>query len=197
MLLRAMLAGIIIAGGFVINLPVKAEESAPEGPRFIERCVKIEIPGELSNDIAVIAYISGPQTRAAPGVLVKESDGDKAYVVEPGACLQSGHPDNSLALYAISRQYLQDRGIENIRFGRDYHPQPLDPSVEIDLRGRMPLEGEAFEKEELYYSVLGFKGDNFVAYLSRRISGYPEGTPDTVEEYPRPEIAGIRMTVNR
>lgn len=149
------------------------------GTRGMERCVKIVNLDEFP-EIVLVGHITGPVIQC-----------ENPYVISSDECLTKFYKANDLTIYAIDKDYLEAKGLENIDLETD--PNLCYYEVELNPEWDVVNEDDPLIGEEIEYSIAGFLEDRLVIYTSRKVSKHNDGTPDLIETFEEPDIPGIRL----
>ena len=172
---------LIIAIFFMSTLPVDAD-IMPPGMKGINRCVKITNLNDFP-DVAFVGYIKGPVIQC-----------ENPYIIKSDECLTQFYKANDLTIYAIEKDYLAAKGLENIDFDSNNNIR----GYQLDFNPDWSLVAitNPLDEEEIFYSVAGFTDDKLILYESKKISRYVAGIPAKVETFGKPEVSGMRSTFN-
>ncbi|WP_233085079.1 hypothetical protein [Methanococcoides orientis] len=151
------------------------------GTRGMERCVKIVNLDEFP-EIVMVGHITGPVIQC-----------ENPYIISSDECLTKFYKANDLTIYAIDKDYLEAKGLENIDLETD--PKLCYYEVEINPEWDVVNEDDPLIREDLEYSIAGFLEDSLVIYTSRKVSRYNDVTPDRIETFEEPDIPGIRFEI--
>ncbi|MEL4304864.1 hypothetical protein [Methanococcoides sp. LMO-2] len=151
------------------------------GTRGMERCVKIVNLDEFP-EIVLVGHITGPVIQC-----------ENPYIISSDECLTKFYKANDLTIYAIDKDYLEAKGLENIDLETD--PNLYSYEVEINPEWDVVNEEDPLIREDIEYSIAGFSEDKLIIYISRKVSKYNDGTPDRVEIFEEPDIPGIRLSI--
>lgn len=151
------------------------------GTRGMERCVKIVNLDDFP-EIVLVGHITGPVIQC-----------ENPYVISSDECLTKFYKANDLTIYAIDKDYLEAKGLENIDLETD--PNLCYYEVEINPEWDVVNVANPLKREEIEYSIAGFSEDRLILYKSRQVSEYLAGIPDRTETFEEPDIPGIRLTI--
>ncbi|ABE51247.1 hypothetical protein [Methanococcoides burtonii] len=151
------------------------------GTRGIDRCVKI-VNLEEFPEIVLVGHIAGPIIQC-----------ENPYIISSNKCLTKFYKANDLTIYAIDKDYLEAKGLDNIDLESD--PNLCFYEVEINPKWNVVKEEDPLTREEVEYSIAGFSEDRLVLYTSRKVSEYNDGSPDRIETFEEPDIPNIRLTI--
>jgi hypothetical protein len=151
------------------------------GTRGIDRCVKIVNLDEFP-EIVLVGYITGPVIQC-----------ENPYIISPDEGLTKYYKANDLTIYAIEKDYLNTKGLENINLEID--PNICSYEVEINPDWDVVNIANPLNKEEIEYSIAGFSEDRLIIYKSRQVSEYMGGIPDRIETFEELDIPDIRLTI--
>src|SRR6056297_1310811 len=124
------------------------------GTRGMERCVKIVNLDEFP-EIVLVGHITGPVIQC-----------ENPYVISSDECLTKFYKANDLTIYAIDKDYLEAKGLENIDLETD--PNLCYYEVELNPEWDVVNEDDPLIGEEIEYSIAGFLEDRLVIYTSRK-----------------------------
>ncbi|WP_244603646.1 hypothetical protein [Methanococcoides sp. AM1] len=149
--------------------------------REIDRCVKIVNLDEFP-EIVLVGHITGPIIQC-----------ENPYIISSDTCLTQYYVANDLTIYAIDKDYLEAKGLENIDLETDPNLCSFEVGVVPDIN--VVHENDPLIREEVEYSIAGFSENRLITYTSKKVSKYNDGSPDRIETFEEPDIPGIRATI--
>ncbi|AKB84906.1 hypothetical protein MCMEM_0853 [Methanococcoides methylutens MM1] len=133
-------------------------------------------------EIVLVGHITGPVIQC-----------ENPYIISSDECLTKFYKGNDLTIYAIDKDYLDAKGLENI----DLETDPNLYSYEVEINPELDIvnEEDPLIREDIEYSIAGFSEDKLIIYTSRKVSKYNDVTPDRIETFEYPDIPGIKLTI--
>ncbi|ATU08794.1 hypothetical protein [Methanohalophilus portucalensis] len=167
----------LLAGLFI--LPVSADVMPP-GYKAVERTVFIENVEEYPN-VVFVGNIQGPVIQCK-----------NPYVIYPNTTLTQFYKANNLTIYAIDRSYFEKYGLENLdlKSGTEFY----SCSFPINPDWYSTTIVNPVNREEINYSVAGFKDNHLILYMSYKKS-VRSGLPDKIEHFDPPQIDGLYKNI--
>lgn len=131
-------------------------------------------------DAYFISHLTGPMIQ-----------GHENSLIDSDECLYYGYKFNTLQILAVSRDYVNTVGIDNI--------EASDPEIMVSDEDSPPATGYNDEdspiiKETTEYSIAGFSENGLILYKSRFISEFDDGTPPEIETFQKPDFQDVRLT---
>ncbi|MBP1908471.1 hypothetical protein [Methanolobus bombayensis] len=153
----------------------------PPGMKVYDRCVSISNLGDY-HDVVFVGYITGPVIQC-----------ENPYIINSSECLTQFYKANKLTVYAIEKDYFENKGLENIDFESD--PNILPYNFDFNVDWGHTVVANPLTKEEIYYSVAGFNDTALILYAERKVSFYGS-VIDREETYGKPSIPDMRVVFN-
>jgi len=137
-------------------------------------CVKIENLDDYP-DLTIIGFSNSLAIFSKP-IIVNIIDSDSSLEVQKAL---------PLTFYAVKKEYLKEKGIENIDWKRDQNVRKSDITINAKKRYSSSPNVETFE---MGFVIVGFKENTMVMYNKSQKSIFNDGKPDSVYNLPNPMI---------
>ncbi|MBU0459151.1 hypothetical protein KKF03_06985, partial [Patescibacteria group bacterium] len=136
----------------LLVLQAVSADILPVGKKGYTRCTKI-VNTEEFPDAYFISHLTGPMIQ-----------GHENSLIDSDECLYYGYKFNTLQILAVSRDYVNTVGIDNI--------EASDPEIMVSDEDSPPATGYNDEdspiiKETTEYSIAGFSENGLILYKSR------------------------------
>lgn len=150
--------------------------------RVVEYCVKIQnadsFPG-INFVLVVKPYIINSPVSV---IEIKSTD-----------CLDKGYKLNTADVYAISKNYITEKGINGIDYPTDKNVYTSNISVPA-ISSQIILEDNSIAKIEEYYRIIGFRDNSLFLYLHKRIKTFEDDQEET-ETFAAPDYSNLKNTL--
>ncbi|MFH0852392.1 MAG: hypothetical protein V1845_02220 [bacterium] len=164
----------LILGAIFLPLFIQADVIPPD-MKPLPGCTKIANLSDFP-DIALFIYTTGPMIQ---GYQVSE--------IKDGECVSKGYKFNSFRIYAVKKEYLNQKGISNIDFNSDKNVFAADEGTILAGLGYI-AQNDKRTQEDRFYSIVGLSQNKLVLYESKRITKY-ENAADKVETWSSPDAS--------
>lgn len=171
---------VLITVLLILIMPANGD-ILPPGMKVYDRCVSISNLGDY-HDVVFVGYITGPVIQC-----------ENPYIINSSECLTQFYKANKLTVYAIEKDYFENKGLENIDFESD--PNILPYNFDFNVDWGHTVVANPLTKEEIYYSVAGFNDTALILYAERKVSFYGS-VIDREETYGKPSIPDMRVVFN-
>ncbi|MDR2954879.1 MAG: hypothetical protein LBV43_07355 [Prevotella sp.] len=86
----------------------------------------------------------------------------------------------SIKFYAVKKDYLEEKGLDNIKWGKDKNVLKANETIKI----KRTISDEPNECQEIHFTIAGFNDKEMVIYKSSQVYKYGNShRPDKVEKF--------------
>lgn len=140
----------------------------PDDSHYVEKCCLITNIDEFEN-LVLLGYVTF------------FNEHENTYQISGENCLTKGYKMNELSIFAVHKNHIKDKNIEDIDFPNDNNALIANIQIEPYI-GYVSNDNPIVAINE-FYKVLGFKNNELILFKWKQITEYNNGEDDLEETF--------------
>jgi len=142
----------------------------PDNSHYVEKCVKITNIDDYP-EVSLLGFIP-------PSPM---GSGSYTYVITSAKCLTKGYKFNDFNIFAIKKEYLTGKDINEIDLPKD--PNAISSNIHIEPYGGYVNDSIHISAIDQYYRIVGFSETSAILHKWKEVTRFNNGKPDSTKTY--------------